>query len=109
MSQLLTNLEQQLFNKIKKNARIYSDNPIALSSGKKSNYYFDMKLVTGDPEGITLVAKVLYDKIKKLGKIKSVGGLESGSISIATAISQFSHRENPDNAICSFYVRKKPK
>ena len=109
MSQLLTNLEQQVFDIIKKKAYIYKDKQITLSSGKKSNYYFDMKLVAGDPEGITLIAKVLYDKIKTCGDIKAVGGLEAGSISLATAISHLSFREDPNNSLYSFFVRKKPK
>jgi len=109
MSELLTNLEQQLFNEIKAKALIYKDEPITLSSGKKSNHYFDMKLVAGDPKGITLIAKVLYDKIKTLGEIKSVGGLEAGSISLASTISYLSFREDPNNSIYSFFVRKQPK
>jgi len=109
MSELLTNLEQRLFNEIKAKAYIYKDEPITLSSGKKSNYYFDIKLVAGDPQGITLIAKVLYDKIKTLGEIKAVGGLEAGSISLATAISHLSFREDPNNSLYSFFVRKKPK
>lgn len=85
------------------------DEPKKLSSGKMSHYYFDLKRLTGDPEGINVVAKVLYDHIKQVGGIKSVGGLESGSIAIATAISQLSYNENPGNPIKSFYVRKKAK
>lgn len=108
MSQLMTNLEQQLFNEIKTKAYI-KDKPVTLSSGKQSNYYFDMKRVAGDPKGITLIAKVLYDKIKTLGEIKAVGGLASGSISLATAVSYHSFTEDPDNSICSFFVRKEPK
>ena len=45
--------------------------------------------------------------------VKAVGGLESGSISIATAISQLSYFENQkvssNPLITSFFVRKAPK
>lgn len=110
MSQLLTDLEQELFHKIKNEALIFhEEEPIELSSGETSNYYFDIKLLTGDSEGINLLAKVLYERIKKIGKVKSVGGKESGSIPLATAISMLSYREDPNSAIQSFFIRKEAK
>ena len=110
MSQLLTSKEQELFDKIKKEAFIFDDEePIKLSSGQTSSYYFDIKLLTGDSKGINLVAKVLYDKIKTIGKISSVGGKESGSIPLATAVSLISEREDPNSPIQSFFIRKEPK
>lgn len=103
-------LRDSLFDLIYKDA--FNDLPeeVTLSSGKKTQYYFDLKQVTGHPRGINEVAKALYGLIVGLDeKIKSVGGLESGSISIATAISALSHNANPDNSLTSFYVRKAAK
>ena len=96
-----------LFELIYKDAFIVKDEPIQLSSGKLSNHYFDLKQITGNPHGINLIANALYHNIKQIGGIKSIGGLESGSISISTAVSQFSYSQ--DQSISSFYVRKKPK
>ena len=109
MSQLLTGQEQALFNKIKKLAFIEAEEPITLSSGKTSKFYFDLKRLTGDAEGINLAAKVLYEKIKKIGKMASVGGMEVGSIPLATTVSFLSFREDPDSSIQSFFIRKKAK
>lgn len=90
-----------------------SDKPFQLASGATSEYYFDLKLLNGDPEGINAVAKVFYHYIKEMPDVKAVGGLESGSISIATAISQlsyFEHEKDSSNPlITSFFVRKEPK
>lgn len=84
-----------------------------LASGKTSEHYFDLRLLNGDPEGIHTVARMFYQRIKEHPKVRAVGGLESGSISIATAISQLSHLENKkDNSnprISSFFVRKQSK
>ncbi len=89
------------------------DKPFQLTSGETSPYYFDLRRLNGDPEGINSVAKTLYHAIQQIPNIKSVGGLESGSISIATAISQLSwieHQKKLSNPlIASFFVRKKPK
>ena len=87
----------------------YSKEPYTLASGITTNFYFDLKKLNGHPEGINTVAKVFYFKIKEIGEVKSVGGLAAGSISIATAISQLSYLENPEDPIYSFYVRKEPK
>ena len=90
----------------------YDDvHPFHLTSGNKTSpYYFDMKLLCGYPPGIHAAASVLYNRIKKIPNVGSVGGLESGSISIATAISQLSHLEhiadNNNPEISSFFVRK---
>lgn len=88
------------------------DKPFQLAAGGTSEYYFDLRLLNGHPEGINTVARVLYGRIRKLGA-RSVGGLEAGSIPIATAISQLSWLENQRDQsnplVDSFYVRKKPK
>ena len=89
------------------------DKPFQLAAGRTSEYYFDLRLLNGHPEGINVVARVLYDRIRKLGA-RSVGGLEAGSIPIAAAISQLSWLENQRDpstspSVDSFYVRKKPK
>lgn len=93
--------------------RYSPDKPFQLASGDTSEYYFDLKLLNGHPEGINAVAKVFYHYIKQMPDVKSVGGLESGSISIATAISQLSYFENEKDSsnplITSFFVRKAPK
>ncbi len=87
--------------------------PFHLTSGKTSPYYFDLKLLNGHPEGINAVAKVFYHYIREMPGVQAVGGLESGSISIATAISQlsyFEHKVDPLNPlITSFFVRKSAK
>ncbi len=88
------------------------DKPFQLAAGGTSMYYFDLRLLNGHPEGVNTVACVLYDRIRRLGA-QSIGGLEAGSIPIATAVSQLSYLENkrdPSNPLLeSFYVRKRPK
>jgi len=89
------------------------DKPFQLASGRISPYYFDLKKLNGHPEGLNTVAKIFYHIIKGMKGITSVGGLESGSISIASAVSQLSfleHQKDPANPLInSFYVRKKAK
>lgn len=82
-----------------------------LASGKKSNYYIDMREVTLHPEGAYLIGKVLYERIKDLREsgedIKSVGGITLGGDPIVTAVAVVSYLEG-DN-IFPFIIRKEPK
>ena len=96
---------------VKTKAFQYSpDKKFELVSGEKSEFYFDLKLLNGDPAGVNAVAKVFYHYIKKVPDVRAVGGLAVGSISIATAISQLSYFENQKDSsnplIESFFVRK---
>ena len=62
----------RLADLIEKHAISYSNEPFTLASGAKSNFYFDLRQVSGDAEGITAIARLLYNMItKKLEAIKA--------------------------------------
>lgn len=88
------------------NALVVSREPLRLSSQKGSNYYFNLKMVLGDPEGLKLISILMLEEINKFGDVKSIGGLETGAIPISIAISRESL--NVEN-LKSFFVRKEPK
>ncbi len=77
------------------------DKPFKLSGGGESYYYYDIKSVVSNPVALGLVGDLGSELVSGCGA-KSVGGIESGSIAIASAISQKS-------SIPWFYVRKQPK
>lgn len=77
-----------------------------LASHQESDVYFNGKTATLDPKGISLIAEIFYDKVKGLG-IASIGGLELGSVPIATAVAQLSFRMG--NPIPAFVVRDSQK
>jgi len=80
---------------------------ITLSSGIKSPFYYDLKKITFDPVGLSLITDLLYDEIVQLG-VKSVGGLEIGAIPLTTAILMKDAQEG-GGKLKGFVVRKKPK
>lgn len=96
-----------------KSFRYSPEKPFRLASGQTSPYYFDLRLLNGDPEGISAVGRSFYGMIKQLPEVRSVGGLATGSISIATAVSLQSwieHEKDPANPLIkSFFVRKEQK
>ena len=82
----------------------YSDNPpFTLASGRQSNYYFNCKPTTLDPEGMNLIGGVLFDMVKD-SSITAAGGLTLGADPIANALSVISYQKG--KPIKSFIVRK---
>jgi orotate phosphoribosyltransferase len=86
--------------------RSFGRGEITLASGRKSNFYFNLKPTMLDAEGASLLAELTLDAL--VGeKIDYVGGLEMGAVPIAGAIAQLSFMRG--RPIQAFFVRKKPK
>jgi orotate phosphoribosyltransferase len=100
---------KELMEIIKGNGIVVSSQPIVLSSGEKSNYYYDLKMVLADPVGATLIGELLYDIIAREFSAKSVGGLEMGAIPISTAIIIRSISRSSSEGIRQFIVRRSAK
>jgi len=83
-----------------------SEGEYTLSSGKKSNHYFDGKLVTLSPEAAYLVGKVVFDELAGID-VDAIGGLAIGADPIATAVAVVSHLEG--RPIPAFIVRDERK
>ncbi len=78
-----------------------------LASGKTTDYYFDSKRLTLDPEGAEFVAKQLAGKLDELG-VDVVGGTAYSAIPIASHICLYS-RLRQGREIPAFYIRKEGK
>lgn len=78
-----------------------------LSSGKKSNYYFDSKKLTLEPAGATFVARQLVEHLDS-ERIGYVGGVAYGAIPIVAHVVMFSGMRE-DRPIRAFYHRKDSK
>ena len=81
---------------------------ITLTTGAKSNFYFDCKPVTLSADGAYLVGMAFLDALERLPeRPQAVGGLTHGADPIVSAMVVLSHvRGCP---IDGFYVRKEPK
>lgn len=82
----------------------YSENPpFTLVSGRKSNYYFNCKPTTLDPEGMNLIGELLFAMLAD-SDVVAAGGLTLGADPIANALSVISFQKG--KPIRSFIVRK---
>ncbi|GAB6267448.1 MAG: orotate phosphoribosyltransferase [Smithella sp.] len=88
---------------IERSFKYSEDPPFTLASGKKSNYYFNCKPTTLDPEGMNLIGAIVFDMLKDTD-ITATGGLTLGADPIANALSVISYQKG--KPIKSFIVRK---
>jgi orotate phosphoribosyltransferase len=79
------------------------DPPFTLASGRKSNFYFNCKPTTLDPEGMNLIGAIIFDMLKDTD-ITAAGGLTLGADPIANALCVISYQKG--KPIKSFIVRK---
>ena len=82
------------------------DPPFTLASGKTSNYYFNCKTTTMDPEGMYLIGNILFEMLVD-ADVSAAGGLTLGADPIANSLSLISYQNK--RPIKSFVVRKDAK
>jgi len=99
-SEMKTRLARMI---VERTFRYRDDPPFTLASGKQSNFYFNCKPTTLDPEGMNLVGNIIFDMLED-SEISAVGGLTLGADPIANAVSVISYQRN--RPIKSFTVRK---
>jgi orotate phosphoribosyltransferase len=76
-----------------------------LTSGRSSNFFIDLKKTMFDPQGASLLADLLFARIKD-EDVDYIGGMETGAIPIVATLSM---RSWPEKPIKGFFVRKETK
>ena len=89
---------------IEQGAIKYGD--FTLTSGRKSSYYFDGRLLSLDPEGAHLISQALLPLLEQVGA-KAVGGTTLGADPMVAAVALASHLGG--GSIPAFIVRKESK
>lgn len=79
-----------------------------LTSGRKSSYYFDGRLLSLHPEGAYLTAQGLLPLVRAAGA-EAIGGPTLGADPIVAAVSLASHLESDGDPVPAFIVRKEAK
>lgn len=84
----------------------YVKGEVTLTSGKKSDYYFDCKQTALHPEGGYLIGKLFLEMLKG-ADVKGVGGMTLGADPLVSAVAVLSHLEG--RPLPGFIVRKQSK
>lgn len=98
--QLLDRLRQLLVEKA------YLKGDFILTSGKRSDHYFDCKRVTLDAEGLAVASELLVEKLRA-AEIGAIGGLAIGADPIVAGVVALSWQLG--YPVQGFIVRKEPK
>ncbi len=101
--QLLAQVRSQLLNLFCRGA--YQEGDFVLSSGQRSTYYINGKLVTLHPQGALMVGRLLLDLLP--AEAQGIAGLTLGADPIVTAVSLVGAYEN--RTVFPFIVRKEAK
>jgi len=86
--------------------RSFGRGEITLASGRKSDFYFNLKPTMLDAEGAALLAQLTLDALAS-EELDYIGGLEMGAVPIAAAASAVSALTS--SPVHAFFVRKQPK
>lgn len=97
--------KRQRLREIIREQSLLKDHDYVLASGKKSNYYFNMKKTTFDPVGANLIAAMVYDEVADEQGVY-IGGLANGATPIVSTTVMLSAAHNPK---MGFYVREEIK
>jgi len=84
---------------------LLQDREFRLTSGRSSNFFIDLKKTMLDPEGASLLADLLFDKIRG-EDVDFIGGMETGAIPIVAALCM---RSWPEKPMKGFFIRKEAK
>jgi orotate phosphoribosyltransferase len=106
---MTTNKKAELIQIIKKMS--YEKREVTLASGKKSDFYIDMKHTLLNAKGIWLISQIIAERIQAFREegldIKGVGGLTMGADPLSTGVSLVTHDwKFPLHAV---YIRKEAK
>jgi len=85
----------------------YKEGDFTLTSGKKSEYYFDCKQTALHPEGSYLLGRLFLDILKEYDMVQGVGGMTLGADPLVSSVTVVSHMEGMP--LPGFIVRKKSK
>ena len=102
----LSKEKERLLGIIKERSFLTKGGPFKLASGAMSDYYLDMKPTMFSPEGLSLIAEIIFGMLRDDPDVDSIGGLELGAVPIVSAVSMRSQGERP---IDGFVVRKDKK
>lgn len=84
----------------------YVEGEVTLTSGRKSDYYFDCKQTALHPEGGWLIGTLFLEKLRGKG-FAGVGGMTLGADPLVSAVSILSHEKNCP--LPAFIIRKQSK
>jgi len=82
---------------------------VTLASGKKSNFYLDLRQTLMRPLGVELAGKLVLEKLQSGTPVDAVGGMAVGAVPLVSAVLGAAARSPESQGLLGFFVRKEAK
>ncbi|MFI5320780.1 MAG: orotate phosphoribosyltransferase [Myxococcota bacterium] len=83
---------------------------VTLSSGKKSDFYLDLRTTLMRPLGQRLAGELLLERLMTGGvRVEAVGGMAVGAVPLVSAVLSAAAHHDPATPLLGFFVRKEAK
>lgn len=82
---------------------------VILTSGKESDFYFDLRQTLMKPRGVELAGRAALALLRRGAPVEAVGGMAVGAVPFVTAILAAASADEKGRELKGFFVRKEPK
>ncbi|MEZ4332348.1 MAG: orotate phosphoribosyltransferase [Myxococcota bacterium] len=82
---------------------------VTLSSGRKSDFYLDLRQTLMRPRGVALAGRLILDRLLEGPAVEAVGGMAVGAVPLVSAVLAAAAREPRCERLLGFFVRKEKK
>lgn len=87
----------------------FEKRPVTLASGKRSDFYLDLRQVLMRPRGLELVGRLTIAKLLERPLVSSVGGMAVGAVPFVAAVLATASQNPKATDLLGFFVRKEAK
>jgi orotate phosphoribosyltransferase len=82
---------------------------VTLASGKKSNFYLDLRQTLMRPKGVALAGRLVLDRLRHGPSVDAVGGMAVGAVPLVSAVLAAAGSDPAMDGLLGFFVRKEKK
>jgi len=87
----------------------FEQREVTLSSGKKSDFYLDLRTTLMRPRGQQLAGLLMLAKLMRGPWVDAVGGMAVGAVPLVSAILSAAAHQDPGTPLLGYFVRKEAK
>jgi orotate phosphoribosyltransferase len=82
---------------------------VTLASGKKSDFYLDLRQTLMRPKGVSLAGRLVLDLLQSGPPVDAVGGMAVGAVPLVSAVLVAAANDPATDSLLGFFVRKEKK
>jgi len=82
---------------------------VTLASGKKSNFYLDLRQTLMRPKGVSLAGRLVLNLLQTGPSVDAVGGMAVGAVPLVSAVLAAAANDPATDSLLGFFVRKEKK